>query len=121
MRASIGFACLVAAFAAATVVIGWWALPILGVVWGVIARDRPRPVTTAALAAALGWLVILAWASTQGPVGSVARQVAAVMSLPGPVLLFIVLLFAAVLSGAAAEIGRFVATLARRRTAVRTP
>jgi hypothetical protein len=120
MRGSVGFACLVAAFAAATVVIGWWALPILGAVWGAIARDRPRPVSSAALAAALGWLVILAWASTQGPVGSVARQVGAVMSLPGPVLLLVVLVFAAAVSSAAAEIGRFIAVTARRRTADRT-
>ena len=49
----------------------------------------------------LGWVALLVWGSTIGPVGNLADTVGGVMALPGAAVLLITLLFPAVLAGAA--------------------
>lgn len=98
----LGFA---AAFAAGTVAGGWWAVPVIGLVWGFFAHAR-RPGLRAAAAAGLAWAVLLAWTATQGPVGQVARRIGGVFLLPGPALMALAVVFAMALAGTAAVVGR---------------
>lgn len=105
MRTALRIALLGLAFALATWVIGWWAVPMLGLVWGWVARRTPRPVVTAGAAAALGWALLLIWIGLQGPVWSVAQRVGPILSLSGWLLVALTFIFPGVLAGAAAGVG----------------
>ncbi len=78
---------LAVAIALGTLVMGWWTVPALGVIWGLIARERERPQVVVATAAAIGWALLILWMSAQGPTGAVARRVAGVLDVP-PVTFF---------------------------------
>jgi hypothetical protein len=97
-------ALLGAAIALGTVVAGWWAVPVLGAVWGAADRRGRRPALTAALGGALGWAGLLAWDAARGPVRSFAGTVGGVVHLPGWALLLATVLFAAALAAAAAAL-----------------
>ena len=105
MRATILGGVLVALFAAATVAVGWWTLPALGFLFGLLFGEDASPGWVAGNAAGLSWAMLLAWTSTQGPVGSLARTVGAVMGLPGPALFAIAVVFAALCGGMGAVVG----------------
>jgi penicillin amidase len=82
----------------------WWAVPVLGGIWGTIVRVADRPAFIAAGAAGLGWIVLLAWTTSRGPVAEVADMMGGVVGLPGVVLYVLAILFAAVLAGGAAGV-----------------
>jgi hypothetical protein len=71
-----------AAFAITTVALGWLAVPVLGAVWGFIARSERRPAQAAAWGAALGWAGLLVWNAAVGEVGELARRAGGVFGLP---------------------------------------
>ena len=71
------------AFAITTLAMGWMAVPVLGVVWGLVARSEHRPAQAAAWGAALGWAGLLVWNAAVGEVGELARRAGGVFSLPG--------------------------------------
>jgi hypothetical protein len=104
MRVAIRLGLLAPAFALATAVLGWWAVPVLGVVWGAVATRGERPVRMAATAAALGWAILLVWGATQGPVHVVARRVGPVLMLPGWLFVALTLLFPALLAASATQV-----------------
>jgi hypothetical protein len=90
--------------AAATLLGGWWAIPLLAALW---VRVLPRATaSTCALGAALGWALLLAWAAVDGPVGTVARRVGGVFLLPGWGFVALTLIFAALLAASAAIAAR---------------
>ncbi len=95
---------LAAAFALATATLGWWTVPLLGGVWGAIALRGTRPVATAAAAAGVGWLVLLLWAATQGPVWLLARKVGPILMVPGWLFVGLTLMFPVLLAGSAAAL-----------------
>lgn len=99
---------LAAAFALGTVVVGWWAVPVLGALAGALLGARARPGRWAALAAAVAWIGILAFAAAEGPVGTLARRLAGAMQLPVWGLYAVTLLFPALLAGTAALLGALV-------------
>ena len=105
MRWAIRLGLLAPAFALATWVIGWWAVPLLGVVWGGVATRRERPVLTAAAAGALGWMALLVWGATQGPVGLVAQRVGPVLRVSGWLFVVLTLLYPTILAASAAWTG----------------
>lgn len=109
MRVILRLFFLAAAFALITAFVDWWAVPILGMVWGLVAARETRPMLTAAASAALGWAVLLVWTGLHGPVGAVATKVGGVMGVPGWLLVVVTLLFPAVLAGGGAGV------LAQRR------
>ena len=43
MKALLGILMLAAAFALGTVVIGWWAVPVIGAAWGLAAAPDKKP------------------------------------------------------------------------------
>lgn len=112
MRNAISLLVLAATIVFGTVAFGWWAVPLLGAIWGTIVRVTDRPALVAAGAGALGWIVLLAWTTSQGPVAQVATVIGGAVGLPGALLYVVAILFAAVLAGAAAG----VVTAVRSRT-----
>ena len=92
----------VLAVAAGTKLLGWIALPIVGIVIGCLRPDS-KPVFTGAGAGGLGWGLLLLWGVTRGPVLQLAGVVGGVFGgLPGDVVILVTLLFPALLTGAAA-------------------
>jgi hypothetical protein len=102
MRASLRVGLLAPAFALATAAFGWWTVPLLGAVWGGVAAATSRPGVTAGTAAGLGWLFLLAWTATQGPVWVVAQRAGGVLALPGWLFVGVTVAFSALLGGSAA-------------------
>ena len=104
------------AFAAATWLVGWWALPVLGLVWGAMNGGARWVGVRTGVAAAIAWGALLLWASAHGPVSAVAAKAGAVMGFPPTVLYVVTLLFAALSAGSAAG---FAASVRGNRDAVR--
>jgi hypothetical protein len=102
MRKAASFAVLVAAFAFATRV-GWWTIPLVAALWGVLRPRLPRPALSAAAAAGLAWVAWLAFDALRGPgaLGVLATRLGGVMRLPIPVLFLVTILFPALLAWSA--------------------
>jgi hypothetical protein len=97
--------------AVATIIAGWWLIPVLAAFW---VRALPRtasPATTCGLGAASGWAVLLLVDAAQGPAGTVARRAGGVFLLPVWAFVGLTLLFGALLAATAA----IVAGKSRRR------
>ncbi len=92
------------AFALGTVVIGWWAVPILGATWGLIGPNRKRAPLLAAVSAGWGWVLLLLWNAWQGSLLTLANRAAGVMGMGGASLLGITVAFSLVLAWAAAVV-----------------
>lgn len=92
------------AVALATAVLGWWSVPVLGAVWGGIAGRTTRPALTASASAGIGWILLLLWTATQGPVWDLAQKIGGVMSLPGWMFAVITIGFPMLLAGLAAGV-----------------
>lgn len=96
-------AVLAVVFGLGTWILGWWAVPLLGAVWGALNRGRPRFVT-AFLGAAIAWLLLLAFDAASGPLGNVATVLGGIFMMPGAVLVAVAVLYAALLAGCAAQV-----------------
>jgi len=101
VRATVRFVLLALAFAGGTYVIGWWALPLVGAVWGFIVRERWIGVRAGAAAAA-GWGLLLAWTALTGPLAELAAKAAEIMGFSPAVWFTVTLVFAALAAGATA-------------------
>ena len=116
MRSLGSLVLLAAAFAIATVVLGWWAVPVVAAAWGLVRRGLPRSGALAAAGAALGWAALLAWTALRGPLGTLAGQLAGIFGVPAAVLPVVALVFAALLAWSAAHLtGALVAGRSLRR------
>ena len=104
MRSVAALVLLAAAFAIATAVLGWWAVPVVAAAWALVRRGLPRSGALAAAGAALGWAALLAWAALRGPVGTLAGQLAGVFGVPAAALPLVALVFAALLAWSAAHL-----------------
>lgn len=93
---------LLVAFVLVTLFLGWWTIALVGGLWGLVARRGTWPAATAAVAAGLGWALLLAWAAFRGPVLDLAGKVGTIMQLPGLGIFAITVLFPMVLAGSAA-------------------
>lgn len=102
MRPAIVGVLLALAFALATVWLGWWAVPLIGAIWGAFKASGERPGPSTAAAAAAGWALLLLWRATQGPIVELADKVGAILRLPGVGFMALTLAFAALLAGSAA-------------------
>ena len=103
MRALVSTVLLAAAFALGTWILGWWAVPLLGAIWGMLRRGRPR-FASAFAAAALAWAALLAFDAARGPMGRLTTVMGGIFWMPGPVLLLVTLLFAALLAACASQV-----------------
>jgi hypothetical protein len=101
------------AFAAGTLFVGWWSVPVVALVWGWLVGPARRPATRAAAGAALAWMGFLAYEAMRGPAGRLARTLGAVMHLPAVVLVVVTVLFAMILALSAAIVGSEIAPASR--------
>ena len=103
---------LSAAFALATVALGWIAVPIVGLLWGLIARATRRPALTAAVAALTAWAGLLVWTACVGRVPALLDRMGRIFHIRGAFIVIATLVLAGVLAMLGASMGNEV----RRRT-----
>ena len=136
--AALGLLPLAAAFTLASW-LGWWTVPVLGLIWGWLNPDPLRvgsraaeppsrpvvkppsrraalPATLAALAGWALWLGIDGLAGAGG-LGRLGPRLAGVVGQPLPLLVAVTLLFPALLAGTAAAVGSRLAGLVGRSAA----
>jgi hypothetical protein len=104
-----------AVMAAGTWLVGWAAVPLIGIAYGLLRHEERAIEWKAALAGALAWGGLLAFQSMHGDVIRTAAAIGGVFSLGGIPFLLVTLAFAAILAGAAAGTGRGLARIGRRR------
>jgi hypothetical protein len=106
IRFALRVALLGAAFSLATLVLGWWTVPVLGAAWALADRGAASAPTTAAVAAMLGWGALLAWNATYPSFALLSRRLSGLVGPPTALLVVATLLLAAALAwGAAALVG----------------
>jgi hypothetical protein len=94
------------AFAAGTYAVGWWAVPAIGALWGLMNPAGRRVALRSGGAAALAWAALLLVPAAVGaPVPSFGAALAASMQMPTWVLTVVELLFPFALGWAAATLG----------------
>lgn len=98
------FLLLACAFALGTWTFGWWAVPIIGAIWGLFARGSAGSGLTAGVAAALGWGALLGFDAVGGRLVPLLSRLAPMFALPGFVLLLVTLVLAAMLAWLAAGV-----------------
>jgi hypothetical protein len=105
---------LTIAIAIATVVLGWWTVPVVSAIW-TLAMPRRGGVTLAAFSGATAWGVLLLIVRRDGPVGALDSILSAVLQMPPRAGIALTVLYAAVLAGSAALIAQSLRPPARRR------
>lgn len=100
-RIAISFLLLTFAFALGTDVLGWWSVPAIGLLYGIMARPGRGQGLLAALAAAFAWAILLLLTAAQGPVGPLADKLGGIMRVPGPALYVITCMFPFFIAGCA--------------------
>jgi hypothetical protein len=109
-------ALLAAALALATLVFGWWGVPLTAALWGALVRGRPGAAGAAAVGAAGAWGALLARAALAAPpTASLAATLGGLLRVPAPALLAVTLLYPALLAWGAATVAG--AALRPRRAA----
>ncbi|MEO7217632.1 MAG: hypothetical protein ABI026_05515 [Gemmatimonadaceae bacterium] len=109
------------ACAVATIWVGWMAVPVVGIVYGLADRRARGRGSIAALGAVVGWGAILAEEAARGAdVGRVSSQLGAIMQMPAVGFSVVTLTFAALLCGTAAVIGAVIGDLFTGRYATVT-
>jgi len=84
MATTIRLAILAVAFALITIAVGWWAVAVVGMLWGWMAGTRVRHGRTlGAGAAGLAWLAVLAIGAVQGEGRALLGVVSDLFPVPG--------------------------------------
>ncbi|MFN2602037.1 MAG: hypothetical protein ABR582_04675 [Gemmatimonadaceae bacterium] len=105
LRAVVKFLLLSEAFAVATYAVGWWAIPLVALVCGLVMNREGRPIYYSTICAAAGWLSLLLLDAARGPLGELAARFGGVMGF-SPVALFVTtLIFPALLAWSASSLG----------------
>jgi hypothetical protein len=105
MRILLRITLLGAAFALATVALGWIAVPAIGLLWGLVARGTRRPALTAGAAALAAWAVLLAWTAVVGRLWALLDRLVGLFHVPGFGILIVTLALAGALAGLGAVVG----------------
>lgn len=92
--------------AASTWFLGWWSVPLIGVVYALLRGGEEHIVKEAAIGAMLGWAALLGWQATNPAFGRLSQAISGVFPVPAPVLMLVSIVFAGVLAGAAARLTR---------------
>lgn len=96
------FVLLAIVFAGATYLLGWYAVPLVGGLWGV-ARSTGNPALEAGTAAAAGWAALLVQGLALASYAPQLGRIAGVMQLPVIAIVIITLLFPFLLGWSAAR------------------
>jgi len=96
---------LVVLVAAGTMVLGWWCVPVLGLLYGAARGKGAGLALEAGAGAALGWAGVLAWSAPLGPLWQLAVRAGGIFGLPGWAFVAVTLAFAGLLAAPAAVLG----------------
>ncbi len=96
---------LALAIAAATVVAGWWMVPLVSLAW-TLAMPRRGGVLVAALSGAAAWGLLLLLVRRNGPVGVLDGVLSGTLQLPAGGAIALTLVFAGLLAGSAALVAQ---------------
>jgi hypothetical protein len=119
VRAVVKFVLIAEAFSVLTYALGWWAVPLIALLCGLVISFDGRPVFYATAGAAAGWLMLLLLDAARGPLGEVGTRFGGVMGFPPAALFVTTLLFPALLAWSASSIGAAVRKkVVRERPAV---
>jgi hypothetical protein len=105
---------LAAAFAIATFVAGWWAVPVVAACYAAITTAHRGSAVISGFAAMLGWAALLSIAAAQGPVGTLARELGGVLQLKPIAVYAVTIAYPGLLAISAAIVARTLAISARR-------
>lgn len=110
MKRWLSFAALVAAFALATT-FGWWAIPVVAALWGMLRPAVDAPAGTAALAAGSAWALWLLgdWQANHDAMGILSTRLGGIMGVPPAVLILATLTLGALLAWSAAALAGAIA------------
>ncbi len=92
--------------AAATVLAGWWAVPITACLGGLLLAPRAWDGMRAAVAAVAAWGALLGWTAATSPLAKLLHQLSSLMHVPGWSLIAVTLVFPAGLAWSAWTLGR---------------
>ena len=109
MRFALRVLLLALSFAIGTWILGWWAVPLLAAIGGVLSRHVRHQGLASALAATIAWAALLVWSSTEGSVWSFSRLAGGAMGMSGAALILVTLLFPAAIAWLATVVAQFVA------------
>ena len=114
-RIALRIVLLAAAFAVATVLLGWWGVPVVAIAWGFLGRESRGAGVGAGISALIAWAFLLAWSASRGPVGNLAATLGEIMGAPAAALVALVLIFPAALAWAGARAASGFAAVATSR------
>ncbi len=97
---------LATAFAIATFVVGWWAVPIVAAVYAAISSAQRGSAILSGFAAMLGWAALLAITAARGPVGTLAAELGGVLNLKPIAVIAVTIAFPGLLAISAAVVAR---------------
>ena len=106
MRFLIRISLLAAALAVGTIAFGWWAVPVIGLVWGVVAYEQRGAALTAGLAAMAAWGGLLLRDTMHGPVGALAATLGQLFGVHVAAIYALTLALPGLLAVTAAIVGR---------------
>lgn len=93
-------------FIAAEFVIGWWALPVVGLILGVVGARRKAIGVTVAGAALTAWMILFAWSALRGGnLPAFMDSLAVTMKVKPGQLISAITALPALLAGPAARLG----------------
>lgn len=92
-------------FVAAEFVVGWWALPVVGFVLGLVGARRKGVALLVAGAALTAWAGLYGWNATQGSLAAFMEALAASMQLKPALLFSAISVIPVLLAGPAARLG----------------
>ena len=96
---------LLVLYVAGTVVFGWWAVPIVGALGGLLMRRRSSPFLAGGALALVAWAALLFYANMRGaPIPEFAQELGGILQLPGWGLYATSLVFAGLLGGTACSL-----------------
>jgi hypothetical protein len=95
---------LAAVMVSGTALVGWWAVPALGLAYGVWRGSRATPLAASG-AAAMGWGALMAFNWVVGPTSELSELLGSVLRVPAWVLPLVTLAFPALLAGTSAVVG----------------
>ena len=111
LRLALRVPLLALAFALGTLRFGWWAVPLLAALWGVLTRaETIQASAAAALSALVAWAALLLWGAVRGPVFELAGALAGVLGVPATALVLLTVLFPSALAWSASTVAQAVAT-----------
>ena len=97
---------LTVGFVLVTVLIGWWAVPVVAFAWGMVAGKRSGAAMIAGVSAMTAWGLLLGWSAVLGPVGILVTKLGAVANVPGAIFVGLTLALPFLLAASAAGVTR---------------